>query len=238
MFDVVFSEPVTGFTGSDISLAGSTVGGTPVANVSGSGSTYTVTVTGQTGLGTIVANLPAGTVTDLAGNPTAASTSTDNTVDYDGIAPTVAIEQAGGQTDPTNAGPVLFDLTFSEPVVGFDASDISFAGSTVGGTPVASLSGSGLNWVVSVTGMSGEGTLVASLPAGAVQDPAGTTTRRPPAWDNSVLFDNVAPTVTVGAAAGQPDPVAVGPIVFDVVFSEPVTGFTAVDTSASTVGGT
>src|SRR5262249_26478329 len=79
-FTVHFTEPVTGFTGSDVSFAGSTVGGTLVANVSGSGADYTVTVTGMVGEGLLVASVPAGAATDSAGNPNAASTSTDNQV--------------------------------------------------------------------------------------------------------------------------------------------------------------
>ena len=130
LFTVVFDEPVVGFTGSDISFAGSTVGGTLVANVSGVGPTYTVSITGMNGVGTVVASIPAGVVQDLAGNPNAASTSTDNTVTFDNVAPTVTINQATGQADPTNASPILFTVIFSESVTGFTASNVNFTGST------------------------------------------------------------------------------------------------------------
>jgi hypothetical protein len=132
LFDVVFSEPVTGFDASDISLAGSTVGGTLAASVGGSGATYTVSVTGMSGAGTVVASIGAGAAQDLTGNPSSASTSTDNTVTFDGVPPTVTIDQEAGQPDPTGGSPILYTVQFSEPVTGFDASDISLAGSTVG----------------------------------------------------------------------------------------------------------
>jgi Tol biopolymer transport system component len=240
VFTVTFSEPVTGFDAGDISLAGSTVGGTLSVGISGSGTSYMVSVTGMSGSGAVVASIPAGAVHDLAGNPSLASTSTDNTVFFDGVAPMVTINQAAGQADPTNGSPIVFTATFSEAVTGFDAGDISLAGSTVGGALAVSVSGSGLTYTVSVTGMSGSGVVVASIPAGAVHDLAGNPSLASTRTDNTVFFDGVAPTVTINQAAGQPDPTNASPIRFNVVFSEPVTGFGAADVSlaGSTVGGT
>ena len=102
-----------------------------------------MTVTGMTGAGTVVASVPAGAVTDAIGLGNEASTSTDNVVDFDGIAPTVIVNPAPGQADPTNTGPIDFHVEFSKPVTAFDASDVSVAGSTVGGVLEASVSGSG-----------------------------------------------------------------------------------------------
>jgi hypothetical protein len=82
VFAVVFSEPVTGFTGSDILFTGSTVGGTLAATVTGSGKTYTVNVTGMTGTGNVMATIAADAATDAAGNGNTASTSTDNVVAF------------------------------------------------------------------------------------------------------------------------------------------------------------
>jgi hypothetical protein len=82
-----------------VSLAGSTVGGTLAVNVTGSGASYTVSVTGMSGAGTVTASLVPGAAQDLAGNPSAPSTSTDNMVSFDAIAPTVTINQAAGQAD-------------------------------------------------------------------------------------------------------------------------------------------
>ena len=49
-----------------------------------------------------------------------ASTSTDNMVTFDNVAPTVTINQAAAPADPTGGGPILFDVQFSEPVYGFN----------------------------------------------------------------------------------------------------------------------
>ena len=81
VFDVVFSEPVTGFTTGDVTL-NSTAGTPLVGTVAGSGTTYTVSVTGMTQDGDVTASLAAGIAQDAATNPNTASTSTDNTVTY------------------------------------------------------------------------------------------------------------------------------------------------------------
>ena len=41
------------------------------------------------------------------------------------VAPMVTVNQKAGQVDPTSALPVLWTVTFSEPVTGFDASDLT-----------------------------------------------------------------------------------------------------------------
>src|SRR5439155_15913870 len=93
----------------------------------------------------------------------------------DRLAPTVTINQGGAQADPTTSSPIAFDVLFSEPVSGFAGGDVSFTGSTVGGTLVANVTGSGDSYTVSVSGMSGNGTVVASIAAGAALDAAGNS---------------------------------------------------------------
>ena len=81
VYDVVFSEPVTGFTSSDVSVRG-TARGTKKVVIAGSGSTYTVSVSGMSSSGTVIASVKALAAEDGAGNKSTASTSTDNTVTY------------------------------------------------------------------------------------------------------------------------------------------------------------
>src|SRR5439155_1271059 len=162
----------------------------------------------------VVASIPAGGAADAAGNGNTASSSTDNTVAFDAVAPTVTVNQAAGQADPTNASPITFTVVFSESVTGFTGSDVSFAGSTTGGTFVASVSGTGATYTVSVTGMTGQGSVVASIPAGAAADAAGNVSAASTSTDNQVTFDNQPPTVTINQAAGQADPTNAGPILF------------------------
>src|SRR5206468_1580090 len=99
----------------------------------GGPTTYNVAVSGMTTAGTVSATVNAGAATDAASNGNTASTSTDNTVTYDATAPTVTINQAAGQADPTNASPINFTVVFSEPVSGFSGSGVTISGSA-GGT--------------------------------------------------------------------------------------------------------
>ena len=100
-FTVVFNEPVTGFTGADVTLTGTAAAST--ATVTGTGTTYNVAVSGMTQTGTVTAAVIANGAQDLAGNLNMASTGggPTRTVDYtDNTAPTVAITSftATGQT--------------------------------------------------------------------------------------------------------------------------------------------
>jgi LPXTG-motif cell wall-anchored protein len=243
VFDVVFSRIIVlPFDSSDVDLSGSTAGGTLVASVTGQGTTYTVTVTGMTTSGVVVATIPEGAADDENGRPTPPSTSLDNTVAWVGPpAPTVTINEASGQDDPTSTEPIAFDVAFSEPVTGFDAADVDLGTSSVGGTLTAEVTGSGASYAVSVSGMTTSGDVIATIPAGAAQSGSAVDSLASTSIDNTVTWNQpVPPSVTVNQAAGQDDPTSSSPIAFDVVFSEPVTGFddSDVDLSASTVGGT
>jgi hypothetical protein len=223
-FTVVFSQPVTGFATGDVSLSG-TAGATTAA-VTGSGSTYNVAVSGMAGSGLVTATVPAGVAQDGAGTSNAASTSTDNSVTYDATAPSVTIAKASGQADPTKTSPIDFTVTFNEPVTGFAAGDVSLSGTAPGGL-TAAVTGSGTSYNVAVSGMTGSGLVIASIPAGAAQDAAGNSSTASPS-SATVTYDTTAPTVTIDKQAGQADPTKTSPIHFTVIFSEAVTGSPAV----------
>jgi hypothetical protein len=223
--DAVFSTPVTGFTGSDVSFEGSTAPGDLSAEVTGSGSTYDIAVTGMTGPGTVVVSIPA----DVVGGGNHASTSTDHTVTFDDEAPSVTIDQAEGQDDPTNDATIRYTVAFSEPVTGFDATDISLAGSSAPGELVAAVTGAGATYEVAVSGMTGLGTVAASIPAGSATDAAGNSATESTSANHIVLYDDEAPTVTIDQAQAQVDPTNTPTVTFTAVFSEAVTGFDATD---------
>src|SRR5439155_1111216 len=90
---------------------------------------------------------------------------TQPTVTLDNTAPSVTIDQASGQSDPTNQSPINFTVVFSESVTGFTASDVSLSGTA--GATTAVVSGSGTTYNVAVSGMTGDGTVIATIPAGA-----------------------------------------------------------------------
>ena len=76
--------------------------------------------------------LPAGAVQDADGNVSAVSNKA--TVAWDATAPGVTVTPAAGQGTTTNTSPIVFTVTFTEPVTGFDATDIDTSASTAGGT--------------------------------------------------------------------------------------------------------
>ncbi len=192
VYAVHFDAAVTGFDSSDILFTGSTVTGTLAAAITGAspGQDYSVTVTGMSGTGVVLASVKAGAAINGAGTSNAASTSTDNTVTYDGVAPTVSINQAVGQADPTNVASIKFDVKFGENVTGFDATDVTLAGSTVGGTLSVNVTGSLDTYVVTVTGMTTRGLVIAKVLAGGASDATGNANAASTSTDNSVEFVN------------------------------------------------
>jgi subtilisin-like proprotein convertase family protein len=119
-FTATFSEAVTGFTGSDVLFTGSTAGGAKVANVTGGPAIYNVAVTGMTTSGSVIATIPAGAATDIAGNGNTASSGGDNTVGWvlDTTAPTCSYTIV-----PTPA-PAHIDFTVQD--VGSGIASITF----------------------------------------------------------------------------------------------------------------
>lgn len=238
IFSVTFSESVTGFTNNTTTdlLLGQTTGGTLSAAVSGSGASYLVTITGMTGTGTVSLTIRAGAAQNGTAEPNLISTLAS--VSYDDVFPTVTINQDGSQNDPANSISVLFTAVFSEPVTGFSNSDITIGG-TAGATTAVISSADNITWTVTITGMTSDGTVIASIPASAAFDAAGNSSAASSSTDNSVTVDITRPTVTINQGGAQIDPTAGNSITFNAVFSEAVTGFTNGDiTITGTAGAT
>ena len=108
----------------------------------------------------------------------------------------VTIEQAAAQADPTSTSPINFTVTFSETVTGFATGDVTLAGSA--GATTGTVTGAGTTYNVAVTGMTGDGTVIASL-AAAVADGNFAST----SIDNSVTFTLPA------TPTPSPDPIPV-----------------------------
>ena len=203
-FTAVFSKRVSGFSGAGVTISG-TAGGTKTVTVSGGPSTYNVAVSGMSSAGTVIASIPAGVAQDAAGDANSASTSTDNSVSFtppDTTPPSVTINQAAGQADPTNASPINFTAVFSEPVSGFTGAGVSISG-TAGGTKTVTVSGGPSTYNVAVSGMSSAGTVIASIAAGVVTDAAGNPSTASTSTDNSVSFTFVSPVVLENQQLGS-----------------------------------
>ncbi len=235
-FTVVFSESVSDFATGDVSITG-TAGGTMTATVTGSGTTYNVAVDGMTSNGTVIASLDAGVAHDAAGNANTASTSRDNTVTYDIVAPVIRISTPS-ETLTTN-GPVSYTITY----VGATTVTLAPENITLSKTGTAdgtvSVTGSGTaTRTVTVSGITGTGKLSITIEAGTASDAVGniSLSEGPSA---KFTVDNTSPTVKINQAVGQMSPTNASPINFTVVFSEPVSDFASDDVTISgTAGGT
>ena len=194
-FTVVFSSSVTGFATGDVTISGG-AGGTKTAAVTGSGTTYNVAVTGMTTSGTVVATIAAGVALDGNSRPNLASTSTDNSVTWSPGSPTVTINQASGQADPTSTSPINFTVVFSAAVTGFATGDVTITG-TAGGTKTATVTGSGTTYNVAVTGMTTSGTVIATIPAGVATNASTQTNLASTSTDNTITWTQVAATITL-----------------------------------------
>ena len=147
------------------------------------------------------------------------------TLQKDTIAPTVTINSAIGQTDPTNLNPVKFIIFFSEPIDGttFAEDDIVVTGSTTYQKGnLTKIDGSDTEYEFEVSNLTDGDTITVDIPAGVCTDPAGNENIASTSTDNSVTYDITAPTVTVNQTDGQSDPTDIDEIRFTVVFSEPI----------------
>ena len=202
-----FSENVTGFDASDVSVGNGTV----TAFV-GSGSSYTFVVT-PIAAGSVTVDVAANGSADAAGNGNTAATQLTRT--YDGTAPTVSL--AATATSPLT-GAFTVTAVFSESIIGFDASDVN-----VGNGSVSAFSGSGATYSFTVT-PAADGLVTVDVAGGSASDSAGNGNIA--ATQLSRTADITRPTPTLSSSAGSTINAAIS---VSVTFSESVTGFDASD---------
>ncbi|MEG3964877.1 Ig-like domain-containing protein, partial [Microcoleus sp. S36bC1] len=204
-----FSENVTGFTATDVTVGNGTVSGFTTT----SGTTYEFTVT-PTASGAVTVNVPAATAIDTVGNNNTAATQLTRTADI--TAPTVTLTSASPTT--TNA-PFLVIATFSENVTGFTATDVTVGNGTVSG--FTTTSGTTYEFTVTPTA---NGAVTVDIPAATAIDTVGNNNTA--ATQLTRTADITAPTVTLTSASPT---TTNAPFLVIATFSENVTGFTATD---------
>jgi hypothetical protein len=166
--------------------------------------------------GTYTLSAPAGFAVSPTAVQSSASTSTDNIIIVDETAPVATVSHIIGHG---------YRVKFSEPVTGFDASDVEVAGPP-GSGPIGLLTiKDGSVYLASVP-TPADGNYLLSVTAGAVTDKAGNTNAI-----GSLQFDidRTRPGVTINQATAQADPTSGSTVAFDVQFTEAVTGFGAED---------
>jgi hypothetical protein len=174
----------------------------PVTATTNGNSTSTLTII-TTGTGPMAGRTPQGTYTFTVqatapgGNGCNADTKQATaTLIVDNTGPAVTVNQAVGQADPTSTSPINFTVTFSEPVSGFAAADVTLSGTA--GATTAIVTGGPTTYNVAVSGMSTTGTVIATVAAGVALDAALNPNAASTSTDNSVTFNSpcTAPSIT------------------------------------------
>ena len=210
-FSVTFtlSETVSGFEEEDITVANATLSG-----FSGSGTSYTATVT-PTQDGEVTLDVAADKVTDTAGNTN--DTATQLAITSDKTKPVITIST--DETDPTNATSFGITFTLSETVSGFAAEDV-----TVGNATLSDFSGSGTSYTATVTPAQ-DGEVTIDIAADKITDAAGNTNEA--ATQLAITSDQTKPVITISTDEDDPTNAASFGIAF--TLSETVSDFAAED---------
>ncbi|EJL03385.1 BNR/Asp-box repeat protein [Pseudomonas fluorescens Q2-87] len=218
---ITFSEAVSGFDNSDLSVANGTLS---AVSSSDGGITWTATFTPALGVSdtsnVIVLNNTG--VSDGAGN-TGSGTTSSNNYQVDTNVPTATIVIADSTLGIGET--TVVTVTFNSAVSGFDNSDLTVSNGTLG--TMGSTDG-GVTWTATFTPSASisDTTNVITLDNtglinGAGNAGVGTTD------SNNYVVDTVRPTATIvvadtAMAAGETSLVTI-------TFAEPVTGFTLAD---------
>jgi len=225
-----FSEdPGATFTW-DGSVGDVQVSGGTLSAISGSGAirTATFTPTASTNSGAASISVAGAAWTDTAGNSGGAGATPALT--FDTLAPAVtSINRIGTAT--SNATSVQYAVTFDSSVTGVGAGDFQLTGTGAATGTIASVTGSGTSYTVTVNSISGDGTLRLDLKnAGTgIADSAGNAA---PGYTSgqSYTFDYTSPSVTSVLVPASATYGAGDPLEFTVNFNEAVT----VDTTNGT----
>jgi hypothetical protein len=232
-FLVSFSEEIEVLEASDIQLSG-TAGATDI-QITQNGNNYTVSVSGMTQEGTVIIEINENTISDLAGNGNAATINTENEIVYGDILFTEVIKQHTSQADPTNGDVAVFDIEFNRSPVDFDVHDILVTGNT--SASVVELSGSGINYQLSLSGFTEDGTVTIDIDENSIHDSYGHVNEEPEIIDNEVTIDKMGPGVEISLAMGQSTPSNSSLLVFEATFTENVVDFGSNDVQLSGTAG-
>ena len=126
------------------------------------------------------------TSTDAAGNVSVATTT--SVITQDSIAPQASISVSSGSF--SNAASIAVAVSFTEDVIGFDASDVSVSNGTV--SDFVAVDGS--HYTLNVT-PNGDGLVTIDVAAGAAADAAGNGNEA--ATQRSFVSDRTAPVITL-----------------------------------------
>ena len=222
-FKLTFSSFVSDLRPESISLSGTA--NAQKVSISGSGTEYNVAVSGMLNNGSVIIDIPEGSVHNSVGSPNLPAVIIDNEVIYLGADLTVEITRHFGQAYLTNADTVLFDITFNETVSDFESNDIQVSGTA--NPQSIKLTGEDKTYLAKIYDFQTDGSVSITVPAGIAESIYGKTNESSINTENTVIIDKTRPDVEIKLAEGQSNPAYTYPIKFKVVFSEDVVDFSA-----------
>lgn len=217
---IEFSNPVTGFGVSDFSLTNASV-----SNITGSGSSYTATITPIVEGEFTIQVLGAGIVDADIEQDLPVDDSEILTLIYDTEAPSVTI--SSGVSSPTNLATIPITITFSEAVDDITVVDLTTTNCTVDAFTKVSSS----EWTANLL-PSSQGEVTVSIADGVTQDASGRNNIA--SNELSWTYDVTKPKPVI--TSSENDPTTVDPVPIFITFGEEVTGFDQTDVSVQ--GGT
>ena len=220
---ITFTEVVSGFTQSDLSLSGTATASITAWNTTDN-ITYTATITPTTS-GTVIFNIEAGVATDAANNPNTAATSQTVTVSLDTSPPVDTDAPSVSISVPSVVQNGAFDatITFTEVVSGFAQSDLSLSGTATASITAWNTTDNTV-YTATITPTT-SGTVVFNIEAGVATDAADNPNTAATAKTVNVDIDK--PTVTIGVPSGT----QTGAFDATITFSETVSDFAQSDVS-------
>ncbi len=244
--DVLFGEPmglgVTTAANYTVSAAGAgNLAANPTSVALVAGNTYRLTwASGEMRQGSSV-TVTALNVQDVAGNAIGATNNRSATAL--GIAPTVAIGAPSATS--TRNGPITYTVAYNDVTSGIGAITLATANVTLNKTGTAnctwSVSGGGLSGrTVTLSNISGDGTLGISIAAGMATDVAGNTA--PGAGPSATVMVDRTPPATPVISAPAVTATRTGPVIYTVTYSDAGSGIgtitlTSADVTLNTTGG-
>jgi gliding motility-associated-like protein len=202
-YTITFSEPVTGVDASDLTSTNTGVSTGTISVTPISSNVYNITINTISGNGTVRLDLnSSGTgIADLAGNAISGGFTGGDTYTVDQTAPTATISAPSvTQTGNSGSGSVTYTVTYAD--ANFNTSNLTGSGITLNTTNTATgtvtVSGSGTSYTVTISGITGLGTIGISVGAGFASDLAGNTDAGAPA---SATFNVVSSDATLSGLA-------------------------------------
>ncbi len=200
---LTFDEAVTGLELSEVAVSNG-----KATKLTGSGTNYTVTIS-PTNEGELTIDLSAGVAVDVAGNENTAATQAIAQVDFTAPLFTLSFPEVA-------IGPFTATITFTEPVTGFELSDL-----TTTNANLSNLLGSDAVYTVDVVPTQ-ENFMFLNLSSGKVFDLAGNGNSE--TINQYIPVDFTAPAVAIAVPA-----ITNGTFGATFTFSEEVVGFESSD---------